>query len=61
MGAASDQARDWDFLIWILYDRLYRVQEAWLWEVAAYRASVDSERMAGRLPETHISDLTGVG
>ena len=30
-------------------------------EIAAYRASVDSERMAGRLPETHISDLTGVG
>lgn len=30
---------DWDSLIWILYDRLYVVQEAWLWEVEAYRAA----------------------
>jgi hypothetical protein len=28
---------DWDFLVWVLYDAKYRVQEAWLWEVSAYR------------------------
>ncbi|HEY4257338.1 MAG TPA: hypothetical protein VGM66_09005 [Candidatus Udaeobacter sp.] len=28
---------DWDVLIWILYDKNYRIQEAWQWEVAAYR------------------------
>lgn len=22
---------EWDFLIWILYDRIYAIQEAWLW------------------------------
>ena len=30
---------DWDLLIWVLYDQRYRVLEAWLWEVDAYRAS----------------------
>ena len=30
---------DWDSLIWIQYDSLYVVQEAWLWEVGAYRAA----------------------
>lgn len=29
---------DWDVLIWILYDPLYHVQEAWLWPVDRYRA-----------------------
>ncbi|MDQ5857016.1 MAG: hypothetical protein M3542_01885 [Acidobacteriota bacterium] len=28
---------DWDVLIWILYDSAYRIQEAWLWDAAAYR------------------------
>src|SRR6266853_4546122 len=28
---------DWDLLIWILYDRLYVMQEAWLWTVADYQ------------------------
>lgn len=28
---------DWDYLVWILYDPRYRVQEAWLWECSAYR------------------------
>lgn len=28
---------EWDRLIWLLYDRLYVLQEAWEWEVAAYR------------------------
>jgi hypothetical protein len=29
---------DWDRLIWLLYDREYRLAEAWLWEVEEYRA-----------------------
>ncbi len=27
----------WDYLIWILYDRDYTIQEAWLWAVADYK------------------------
>jgi hypothetical protein len=30
---------DWDYLVWVLYDRRYVVQEAWLWDVEAYRSS----------------------
>jgi hypothetical protein len=33
---------DWDRLIWILYDRNYRLQEAWMWEVEAYRLAFDA-------------------
>ncbi|CUS35464.1 conserved hypothetical protein [Candidatus Nitrospira nitrosa] len=33
---------EWDFLIWILYDQQYQIQEAWLWEVSAYKAAFDS-------------------
>lgn len=28
---------EWDRLIWMLYDREFRVAEAWLWEVDDYR------------------------
>ena len=28
---------DWDRLIWVMYDRLYVIQEAWEWEVREYR------------------------
>ncbi|MDA8119222.1 hypothetical protein A9R16_008200 [Acidiferrobacter thiooxydans] len=35
---------DWDFLIWILYDRVYAVQEAWVWEVTPYRAAFHDMR-----------------
>jgi hypothetical protein len=50
---AKPKNYDWDMLIWILYDPAYRVQEAWLWEVDAYR-----ERFAER---TRISpkDMRG--
>ncbi len=38
---------DWDSLIWILYDSLYVVREAWLWEVGAYRAAFhDMKRLS---------------
>jgi hypothetical protein len=30
---------DWDRLIWILYDKEYRLQEAWEWTVDAYATS----------------------
>ena len=28
---------DWDILVWIHYDSKHVIQEAWLWEVDAYR------------------------
>ncbi|MDV6345030.1 hypothetical protein [Nitrosomonas sp. Is37] len=28
---------EWDYLIWVLYDRYYQIQEAWLWDVSAYK------------------------
>lgn len=33
---------EWDFLVWVLYNPQYEIQEAWLWEVAAYQAAFDS-------------------
>lgn len=33
---------EWDFLIWLLYNPQYQIQEAWLWEVGAYKAAFDS-------------------
>lgn len=32
----------WDFLIWILYNPLYEIQEAWLWDASAYFDAFDS-------------------
>lgn len=26
---------EWDFLIWVLYNQKYDIQEAWLWDVSA--------------------------
>lgn len=33
---------DWDRLIWVLYDREFRVLEAWEWGVEAYKTSFDA-------------------
>ena len=41
---------DWDFLIWLLYDPQYQIQEAWLWEADAYKAAFDSIK---RLSPSH--------
>jgi len=41
---------DWDFLIWVLYDSQFQIQEAWLWEVSAYKAEFDSVK---RLSPNH--------
>lgn len=32
----------WDFLIWINYNALYEIQEAWLWDVVTYERAFDS-------------------
>lgn len=32
---------EWDTLIWILYDKNYKVEEAWLWSVDDYKAAFD--------------------
>ena len=31
---------EWGRLLWLLYDRAYVLQEAWEWEVGAYRAAL---------------------
>lgn len=28
---------DWDYLVWILYDTNYNIEEAWLWDVTDYK------------------------
>ena len=33
---------NWDKLIWILYDKNYVMQEAWEWDVVAYKSAFDS-------------------
>ena len=30
---------NWDFLVWVLYNQQYEIQEAWLWDVKTYRAA----------------------
>ena len=30
---------EWDYLIWILYDTQYEIEEAWQWDVASYQQS----------------------
>ena len=41
---------EWDYLIWVLYTRIYEIQEAWLWEVSAYRAAFHAVK---RLSPSH--------
>jgi hypothetical protein len=33
---------EWDYLIWVLYNPQYEIQEAWLWEVSEYKAAFDT-------------------
>lgn len=33
---------DWDYLIWILYNPIFEIQEAWLWDVASYKTNFDT-------------------
>jgi hypothetical protein len=32
---------NWEYLIWILYNRMYEIEEAWLWTVEDYKARFD--------------------
>jgi len=41
---------DWDSLVWILYDSKYVIQEAWRWEVDAYREAFHDDK---RLSPAH--------
>ncbi len=42
---------EWDRLVWILYDREFRMQEAWLWTVDEYRTAFDH---VNRLSPDHM-------
>ena len=35
---------EWDYLVWILYDKAYVMQEAWLWSVDDYKQSFDLQK-----------------
>lgn len=35
---------EWDFLLWVLYDKSYVMQEAWLWQVDAYKSNFDHQK-----------------
>lgn len=41
----------WDYLVWVLYDSQYHIQEAWQWDVAAYREAFDAVK---RLSPAHL-------
>jgi len=32
---------EWDYLVWIRYNPLYEIEEAWLWQVNPYREAFD--------------------
>jgi hypothetical protein len=42
---------NWDYLVWILYDSQYQIQEAWQWDVAAYVEAFDAVK---RLSPAHL-------
>ena len=42
---------DWDYLIWVLYNPAYQVQEAWLWDVGSYKRAFDAVE---RLTPAHM-------
>jgi hypothetical protein len=46
---------EWDFLIWILYNPKYEIQEAWLWDVARYVAAFETVK---RLSPSHLRQGT---
>jgi hypothetical protein len=50
------QNYDWDFLIWILYNKNYEIEEAWLWEAISYDKRLSS---SNDLPRT-ITDAGSV-
>jgi hypothetical protein len=38
---------DWDFLIWILYNTSYEIEEAWIWEAEPYRRAFEFVKRLG--------------
>ena len=42
---------EWDVLIWILYNPLYEVQEAWQWDVSGFKEKFDT---LTRLSPSHL-------
>lgn len=34
---------DWDYLIWIMYDKNFVIQEAWQWDVTQYRTEFEEQ------------------
>jgi len=44
---------EWDKLIWILYDKYYVIQEAWLWDVSDYKQKFDEVK---RLSPSHYRE-----
>ena len=42
---------EWDYLIWILYNQEYEIEEAWIWDVETYKAKFDSMK---RLSPKHM-------
>ena len=46
---------DWDYLIWILYDKHFDIQEAWLWTVKNYTSQLDNVQ---RISPTHMRQGT---
>lgn len=42
---------EWEYLVWILYDTAYVIQEAWLWEVGAFKEAFDA---VSRLAPKHM-------
>ena len=44
---------DWDKLIWVLYDKHYVIQEAWLWGVEEYKQKFHSIK---RLSPSHYRE-----
>lgn len=41
---------EWDYLIWILYNPKFEIQEAWLWDVDTYKKELD---LIARLSPKH--------
>ena len=47
----------WDYLVWVLYNQSYEIQEAWLWGVEAYKAEFHEVK---RLSPNHIRKGTRI-
>lgn len=48
---AKPKNYEWEYLVWILYDNGYVIQEAWLWEVGPFKTAFDA---ISRLSPKHM-------